>query len=203
MRLLIRLLLWFFHRFRAYNAEVLKTPGPVLLVPNHLTWIDWMFLGVLLDKDWKFVTSRTTAQTSWLHRLVMINRRTFPIDTTSPYAVKEMAEFLKKGGRLVLFAEGRMSRTGALMKLYEGTGFLLHKTKARVITCYLRGAQRIKWARHPGWKRWFAHGFGGSLCSSNLMLRWLSVRVPCRRPLSKLPPNGRDTWRPRILLSGS
>jgi len=155
MRLLIRLLLWFFHRFRAYNAEVLKTPGPVLLVPNHLTWIDWMFLGVLLEKDWKFVTSRTTAQTSWLHRLVMINRRTFPIDTTSPYAVKEMAEFLKKGGRLVLFAEGRMSRTGALMKLYEGTGFLLHKTKARVITCYLRGAHRIKWARHPGWKRWF------------------------------------------------
>jgi hypothetical protein len=33
-----------------------------------------------------------------------------------------MAEFLKGGGRLVLFAEGRLSRTGTLMKLFDGTG---------------------------------------------------------------------------------
>jgi acyl-[acyl-carrier-protein]-phospholipid O-acyltransferase/long-chain-fatty-acid--[acyl-carrier-protein] ligase len=86
----------------------------------------------------------------------MINRFTFPIDTASPYAVKQMAEHLMQGGRLVLFPEGRMSRTGAMMKLYEGTGFLLFKTRARVIPCYLRGAERIRWAKHKGWKRWWA-----------------------------------------------
>ena len=73
----------------------------------------------------------------------MVNRYTFPIDTASPYAVKRMAEFLQGGGRLVLFPEGRLSRTGTLMKLFDGTGFLLYKTKAKVITCYLRGAKRI------------------------------------------------------------
>ena len=26
--------------FRAYNEEVLRTPGPVLLIPNHVSWID-------------------------------------------------------------------------------------------------------------------------------------------------------------------
>jgi acyl-[acyl-carrier-protein]-phospholipid O-acyltransferase/long-chain-fatty-acid--[acyl-carrier-protein] ligase len=54
-----------------------------------------------------------------------------------------MAQFLEKGGRLVLFPEGRLSLTGTLMKLFDGTGFLLYKTKARVITCYLRGAKRL------------------------------------------------------------
>jgi acyl-[acyl-carrier-protein]-phospholipid O-acyltransferase/long-chain-fatty-acid--[acyl-carrier-protein] ligase len=85
----------------------------------------------------------------------MINRYTLPIDTSSPYVVKRMAEFLKGGGRLVLFAEGRLSRTGTLMKLFDGTGFLIFKTKAKVITAYLRGAGRLPHSPNPGWKKWF------------------------------------------------
>ncbi len=153
-----RLLLWFaraFFRFRAYNTEALSTPGPVLLLPNHTSWLDWLFLGVFLDDDWRFVTSRQTAQTSWLHRRMMINRRTFPIDVASPYAVKRMAEFLEKGGRLVLFPEGRISRTGCLMKLFDGTGFLIFRTRAKVITAHLRGALRIPYSPHTGWRRLF------------------------------------------------
>ena len=151
LRWLLRLL----YGFRAHHTEVLSTPGPVLLIPNHISWLDWVFLVVCLDGDWKFVVSSTSAETSWLHRKIMINRRTFPIDTSSPYAVKRMAEFLEKNGRLVLFAEGRISRTGTLMKLFEGTGFLLHKTGAKVITCYLRGAHRLPFSPNQDEKRWF------------------------------------------------
>jgi acyl-[acyl-carrier-protein]-phospholipid O-acyltransferase/long-chain-fatty-acid--[acyl-carrier-protein] ligase len=85
----------------------------------------------------------------------MLNRRTFPLDTTSPYAVKRMAEYLAGRGRLVLFAEGRISRTGCLMKLFDGTGFLLHKVGAKVITCYLRGAHRLPASPNQNAKRWF------------------------------------------------
>jgi acyl-[acyl-carrier-protein]-phospholipid O-acyltransferase / long-chain-fatty-acid--[acyl-carrier-protein] ligase len=155
MKAIVRFLLRVCFGFRAYNEEVLRAPGPVLLIPNHLTWIDWLLLVVCLDKDWRFVTSKVRAETTWLHRLIMINQRTFPIETTSPYAVKHMAEFLQSGGRLVLFAEGRLSRTGSLMKLFDGTGFLLYKTRAKVITCYLRGAGQQKLTVHPNWKRWF------------------------------------------------
>ena len=142
-------------RYRAHNTGVLSTPGPVLLLPNHVSWLDWAFLGVLLDDDWKFVTSSTTAQTSWIHRKIMINRRTFPIDPASPYGAKRMAEHLAKGGRLVLFPEGRLTLTARMMKLFDGTGFLIHKTKARVITCHLRNAVRVPAVRHDGWTRWF------------------------------------------------
>ncbi len=153
MKTAFRFLLRICFRFRAYDLEALKTPGPVLLIPNHLSWIDWLLLWVCLEDDWKFVTSSVTAQTSWLHRSLMINRYTLPIDTNSPYVVKRMAEFLKGGGRLVLFAEGRLSRTGSLMKLFDGTGFLIFKTKARVITAYLRGAGRLPYSPNPGCKR--------------------------------------------------
>jgi acyl-[acyl-carrier-protein]-phospholipid O-acyltransferase / long-chain-fatty-acid--[acyl-carrier-protein] ligase len=145
--------LWF--RFRAFNVDVLRTPGPVLLIPNHVSWLDWLFLVTVLDDDWKFVTSATTAEASWIHRKMMINRRTFPVDTSSPYAAKHMAQFLAKGGRLVLFAEGRISLSGSLMKLFDGTGFLIYRTGARVITCYLRNASRVPFVRHDGWTQWF------------------------------------------------
>lgn len=155
MKTLLRLIARLCFRFRAYNTEALNTPGPVLLVPNHVSWLDWLFMAAVLEDDWKFVTSSTTAQLSWLHRKMMVNSRTFPVDNSSPYAVRDMAEHLEKGGRLVLFAEGRITLSGTLMKIYDGTGFLIRKTNARVITCYLRGASRVRFVRHKGWRRWF------------------------------------------------
>src|SRR3954465_1662255 len=151
LRLLVRLLF----RFQTYNEAVLRTPGPVLLIPNHVSWLDWLFMMVVVEDDWKCVVSSTSAETSWLHRKIMINTRTFPIDTASPYAVKRMAEFLEGKGRLVLFAEGRLSRTGTLMKLFDGTGFLLHKTAAKVITCQIRGAHRLPFSPNRDYKLFF------------------------------------------------
>jgi acyl-[acyl-carrier-protein]-phospholipid O-acyltransferase/long-chain-fatty-acid--[acyl-carrier-protein] ligase len=155
MRTILRALLRLLFRFQAFNTEVLKTPGPVLLIPNHVCWLDWLFLHAVLDLDWKFVVSNIVAQYSWLHRKIMVNRRTFPVEVASPYAVKRLAEYLEQGGRLVLFAEGQMTYTGSLMKLYEGTGFLLYKTRAKLITCYIRGADRLRWSRQPGWRKWW------------------------------------------------
>lgn len=155
MKAFLHFLLRVLFRFRGFNLDVLKTPGPVLLLPNHVSFLDWLFLSVLLDDDWRFVVSSVSAETSWLHRKIMLNERTFPIDPASPYAVKHMAEHLLKGGRMVLFAEGRITSSGSLMKLFDGSGFLLFKTRAKVITCYLRGLNRLKWSRQPGRRVWW------------------------------------------------
>jgi acyl-[acyl-carrier-protein]-phospholipid O-acyltransferase / long-chain-fatty-acid--[acyl-carrier-protein] ligase len=155
MKTILLLIARLLFRFRAENTAVLQTPGPVMLLPNHTSWIDWLFVAVCLDNGWRFVTSKEGAEVSWLHRRLMINRFTFPVETNSPYAVKRIAEYLQGGGKLVIFPEGRLSRTGSLMKLFEGTGFLLLKTKAKVITCYLRGASRLPYSKTPNRKRCF------------------------------------------------
>ncbi len=155
MKTFLRFLLRLLFGFRTYDLAALNTPGPVLLIPNHTSWLDWLFLWVCLEDDWKMVSSSASAKASWLHRIIMINRYSLPVDPGSPYAVKRMAEFLKGGGRLVLFAEGRLSRTGSLMKLFDGTGFLIFKTKARVITVYLRGASQLPYSPNPNAKKYF------------------------------------------------
>ncbi len=154
-RFISRILARILYGFKIHNSEVLKTRGPVLLVPNHASWFDWWLVGICLQEDWKFVVSSTRAESHWIFRFVMRNRFTFPIDNASPFAIKEMSNFLKEGGRLVLFAEGRLTETGSLMKLFEGTGFLLEKTNAKIITCYQRNAHRLPYSKHPGWKKIF------------------------------------------------
>jgi len=155
MNALIRFFLRLCFGFRAFNTATLEAPGPLMLLPNHVSWFDWLFLTCCLDAHWRFVTSIQSSRASFVHRLLMINRFTFPVDTDSPYAVKRMAEYLQAGGKLVLFPEGRLSRTGSLMKLYDGTGFLLFKTNAKVVICYLRGAQHLPFSPNPNRKKLF------------------------------------------------
>jgi acyl-[acyl-carrier-protein]-phospholipid O-acyltransferase/long-chain-fatty-acid--[acyl-carrier-protein] ligase len=155
MRTLIRFFLRLLFGFRVPQAAALRAQGPLILLPNHASWFDWMFVSACIDNDWRIVSSVEAAQTSWLHRFIMINRYTFPVETTSPYAVKRMAEYLKGGGKLVLFPEGRLTRTGSLMKLFDGTGFLLFKTGAKVVTCHFRGTEYLPFSPNPNRKQLF------------------------------------------------
>jgi len=191
IRLLSRIVARLLFRLRIHGDGVLDTPGPVLLIPNHVSWFDWWLVGLCVGEDWRFVTSSTRANSHWIFRFMMVNRYTFPVDHASPFSVKEMANFLQGGGRLILFAEGRLTETGCLMKLFEGTGFLLHKTDARLILCHLRNAHRLPWSRQPGWKRLFprmsvhfsdvlqapAEKFSGSSDVREALTRWLRERM--------------------------
>ena len=73
MKRLGRILFRLFWGFRAFNEAGLGAPGPVLLIPNHVSWFDWLLIAVCLDGDWKFVVSRATSEISWLHRWIMIS----------------------------------------------------------------------------------------------------------------------------------
>ena len=68
MRTVLRWLVRLVYGFRAFNETVLETPGPVLLLPNHVSWWDWLLVGVCLEDDWRFVTSSTAAEASRARR---------------------------------------------------------------------------------------------------------------------------------------
>ena len=49
MRRILRWLVRLLYGYRAFNEQVLDTPGPVLLLPNHTSWWDWLLIGVCVD----------------------------------------------------------------------------------------------------------------------------------------------------------
>jgi acyl-[acyl-carrier-protein]-phospholipid O-acyltransferase/long-chain-fatty-acid--[acyl-carrier-protein] ligase len=92
LRWLLRLL----YGFSAHNEGGAADARSCVASANHLSWWDWLLIGVCLEEDWRFVTSSTSAELSWVHKRIMANHRTFPVDMNSPFAVKHMAEYLKK-----------------------------------------------------------------------------------------------------------
>ena len=46
MRRILRWLVRRLYGFRGFNEPVLDTPGPVLLLPNHTSWWDWLLIAI-------------------------------------------------------------------------------------------------------------------------------------------------------------
>ena len=77
-------------------------------------------------------------------------------DPYNPLAIKTLIENLQEGQNVMIFPEGRITVTGSIMKVYEGTGMIAMKSGAKIIPLqidgaqyspfsYLRGKVKIKW----------------------------------------------------------
>ena len=84
--------------------------------------------------------------------------QTFPVDVQSPYSVKRMVEAVRDhGSKLMIFPEGRMTRTGGLMKIYEGAAMVADRAQAMVVPISIEGLQFSRLGRMRGRLRlrWF------------------------------------------------
>ena len=65
-------------------------------------------------------------------------------------ALRTLVEELKKGRKVVIFPEGRLTVTGALMKVYEGPGAIAQMAGAKVLPVRIDGAQYSPFSRMRG-----------------------------------------------------
>lgn len=140
-----------------YKVEVIDeakwTSERTLIVANHQSFIDGLLIGLFLPKeDATFVVHSTVLRNKFFKMMLsMVNY--LSVDTTNPMAMKKVAELIKSGKPVVIFPEGRITTTGNLMKVYEGSGFIAYKTDANIIPIYIDGALNTKFSRkghkHP------------------------------------------------------
>jgi acyl-[acyl-carrier-protein]-phospholipid O-acyltransferase/long-chain-fatty-acid--[acyl-carrier-protein] ligase len=136
-RFLFKIYFFLVHRVQVKGMEnVPKDPGRLIIISNHESLIDGVVLWTYLDLELKILVSRTRAQQRRF-KFFMQNDYTVPLDTMNPYSLKGIIERVNKGVPLLVFPEGRTTRTGSLMKIYEGTGFVAYKTGARILPVHL------------------------------------------------------------------
>lgn len=138
------------------NLKAFESSGRTLIIANHESWIDGLLLGLFLPGNPVFVVYSGIVGRPFF-RLALKLVDFLPVDTASPMAMRRVVDLLKQGRPVVIFPEGRLTTTGALMKVYDGPAFAALKSEATVIPVALDGPGRTMFTRLGGNqpKKWF------------------------------------------------
>jgi len=137
----LRTLLRLAYRIELHGAENMPQPGErAVVVVNHVSWLDGLLLAVFLPGKPVFAVHTAVTQRWWIQPALKLFRA-FPVDPTNPMSTKAMVRAVKDGNTLVIFPEGRITVTGALMKVFDGPGMVADKADAPIIPVRIDGAQ--------------------------------------------------------------
>jgi len=130
----------------------------LLIVANHTSFLDAPLLWAFLPGELTFAINSHIAKALWLRPFLRFVR-VFPMDPTNPLSSKALTRYLQQNRKAVIFPEGRITVTGALMKIYDGSGMVADKANARVLPVRIDGAQYTPFSRLKGQvrRRWFPH----------------------------------------------
>jgi 1-acyl-sn-glycerol-3-phosphate acyltransferase len=132
--------------WRATGQSHIPAAGGLLLVSNHLSFLDVFFLGIPLRRPLNYV-ARSTLFVPILAAL-MRSVGGFPIQREGIGAagLKETLRRLRKGGIVTLFPEGTRSPDGRLGPLKPGIAVLVSRANVPVVPVGLAGTFEV-WPR--------------------------------------------------------
>lgn len=147
---------------RLYRVEVVglenyhQAGNRVLIVANHCSFLDPPLLAAFLPDEITFAINTHIAQQWWMKPF--LNLATFfPIDPTHPMSLKNLIHHLQQDTKTLIFPEGRITTTGSLMKIYDGTGMVADKSDAMILPIQISGTQYTPFSKLSGIVRlrWF------------------------------------------------
>jgi acyl-[acyl-carrier-protein]-phospholipid O-acyltransferase/long-chain-fatty-acid--[acyl-carrier-protein] ligase len=150
---LLRLL----YRVEVKGLEHFETAGArSVAVVNHVSFLDGLLLAAFLPGKPCFAINTVIARQWWVKPFLNLITA-FPVDPLNPLSLKSMIREVEKGRTLVIFPEGRLTVTGALMKVFEGPAMVADKAKASIVPIRIDGAQYTPFSRLRGKVRlrWF------------------------------------------------
>ena len=136
-------------RARGVRAERVPPAGPLILAPNHFSFMDHFFVGMFLRRQVQFMAKsqlfKRPMQWVYTHGGVFPVRRGH--EDQEAFITAEA--ILARGGCVVMYCEGGRSRTGDLAERPKpGIGRLALESGATVVPVAIHGSQ---WVRN--WKR--------------------------------------------------
>jgi len=135
------------YRVSVVGAEHQPRPGrPVLLTPNHVSWLDAALLYALSDTPPLFVINAAVAHLWWVRPFLRLVP-TLPVDPETPFVVRAAVQALQAGQSVVIFPEGRITVTGALMEIRDGAATVADHAGVPVQPVRIQGLERTPFGR--------------------------------------------------------
>ncbi|MEG0333978.1 MAG: MFS transporter [Akkermansia sp.] len=125
------------YRARVINRDKIPECGGVLLVSNHVTYGDALFLSMASSRPIRFIVAEEFVSIRWLGWLLELFN-CLPISSKHPReALSKAIQSLKDGEVICIFPEGQLSRTGTLCAMRRGVETIARKAKCKILPIYL------------------------------------------------------------------
>lgn len=137
-----------------YKLEVtgisnIPSTGGLLLLGNHVSWLDWAIIQMATPRDIKFVMDKGIYN-KWYLKWFLNFFEVLPISSTSSKSsINQIAKELDEGNVVVLFPEGTITRNGHLGEFKKGFELILKQTTkdVNVHVFYIRGLWESMFSR--------------------------------------------------------
>ncbi|HEX8371154.1 MAG TPA: AMP-binding protein [Chthoniobacterales bacterium] len=127
----------FVYRLTTQGVSNIPATGGVLLVPNHLSYVDAVVLQMACPRPIRFVIYKSIYENRWMNasfrwlQLIPIS------ETQARDAIRIAAEKLTEGEVVCIFPEGELSRSGTLLKLKKGFELIARRAGTPVVPVWL------------------------------------------------------------------
>lgn len=172
MRIIVRHILDFLYGVEVTGLDNLYKPrGNCLVIANHTSFLDGVLIWTYVP--YKFYYAIDSHQAKHIIFRPFLNFiKYYTVNPTNPMAIKSIIEEVKNGRRVVIFPEGRITTTGALMKIYPGPSVIADRANAEILPISIEGSQYSIFAR-----------FGSKLKTRMHSKITLSIQPPVRLDL--------------------
>lgn len=127
------------YKIDVIGFERLPKTGGVLLLGNHISWIDWAMIQIACPRPVRFVMLRSIYE-QWYLKPVLKFFGTIPISSgNSKESLEQVNARLKAGEVVCLFPEGAISRTGSLGLFHTGYERAVEGVEGSIVPFYLHG----------------------------------------------------------------
>lgn len=117
-----------------------KLPKKGVYVSNHVSFLDPVLLFAFLPGNPVFALNGHLYRSKWI-RFLMKTADICLFNPIEPGDIKELIAKVDSGRLVMIFAEGRVTENGGLMKIYEAPGLVADKSKAPIIPIWISGPQ--------------------------------------------------------------
>jgi acyl-[acyl-carrier-protein]-phospholipid O-acyltransferase/long-chain-fatty-acid--[acyl-carrier-protein] ligase len=172
VRLLVSRLMATHYRLNVQGLHNLPSEGGVLMLGNHISWLDWAMIQMASPRPVRFVMERSIYE-RWYLRHLLDAFGVIPISSgSSREALKAVNEALHRGETVCLFPEGAISRNGQLGEFRKGFEQAAMDAEGVILPFYLRGlwgsrfsraGEKLKLNRRSGLTRDVVVAFGEPL----------------------------------------